>query len=312
MVEPSRLERIHRVAIAALITNVIVILGGALVRATNSGAGCGRSWPTCRGEIIPAKIEGALAIEFAHRLMSGAALIVVGVLFVMVRRRVPSSEVARNRQLRRAAGWSLIAIIGEALIGAGIVLFEWVEADSSIARTIAVPLHLVNTLLLLASLAMVVWLAQSDVGIDGDTITWRRVGWGLGLMVLVAATGAVTALADTLFPKSTIGFDDLGGREAFLTDLRVFHPALAVAASILVIRLAMGAFVDPEGRAHRLRRWLVVIVAIQLTVGVLNVVWFVPVPMQLVHLGLADAMWIVFVWFGAELLAREREPALTA
>src|SRR5690606_30637340 len=55
-----------RFAWVTLAFNVVVILMGAIVRATGSGAGCGRSWPSCQGQVVP-ELEGATAIEFAHR-----------------------------------------------------------------------------------------------------------------------------------------------------------------------------------------------------------------------------------------------------
>ncbi len=295
------MQRIARLARLALGLNVVVILGGALVRASGSGAGCGRSWPVCHGQIVPAEIEGALAIEYAHRLLSGVALITVGVLFVMVRRTVDGQS-KRARQLRLAAMWSIVAIMGEALIGAGIVLFEWVNQDSSIARTVAVPLHLVNTFILLGALALTVSLASW-----GRPLRWRQspyhrqLSWGIGLMVLVAATGAVTALADTLFPKDSVGFDGLGATETFLTDLRIVHPLLATVAGLVIVRIVAARPATATTRAARLGRLVAGIVGLQILAGLLNVALLVPIWMQLVHLALADTLWIVFIWFAQEL-----------
>ena len=299
------MERIQKLAWFALAMNVAVILGGALVRATGSGAGCGRSWPTCEGQIIPAQLSGAQAIEFSHRAFSGLALVVVAVLFVVVR-GAPSTD-ARSRQVKTAAGWAMVSIVGEALIGAGIVLFEWVNDDSSIARTIAVPLHLINTFILIGALAVLVWLTVWGGSIRADERSGTRgVAWGFGLMVLVAATGAVTALADTLFPKETIGLGDIGPTEAFLTNLRVFHPAIAAAVSIVLVRIVLGRGRSASVRASAFARGVVGIVLLQLGVGVLNVALAVPVWLQLVHLGLADALWIVFVWYAAEVQSDQR------
>jgi len=260
--------------------------------------------------MVPERLEGALAIEFAHRTLSGIALLAVAILFVTIRRTVPHGGDEPGRQLRRASGWAMVTIIGEALIGAGIVLFEWVNADSSVARTIAVPLHLVNTFLLMGALGLVAWLAQWR-----RSVAWtaghaaRGVQWGLGLMVIVAATGAVTALADTLFPKEAIGFSNLQTAEAFLTNLRVFHPAIAAAAGLIIVRIVL---VRPAGSSTRTRIFastVVWLVGLQLVAGVLNVVLFVPVWMQLAHLALADALWVVFVWYAAETMAVDPQPA---
>ena len=148
------MTRVARYAWFVMFFNIGVILLGALVRATGSGNGCGRSWPTCQGDLIPA-LEGATAIEFSHRIASGVALIFVAGLVVWVWRTVSKGEPARLGGLL-----ALVAIVGEALIGAMIVLAEWVADDTSLARLVAVPLHLVNTLFLLAALALTVfWLS---------------------------------------------------------------------------------------------------------------------------------------------------------
>lgn len=298
------MDRIAKLAWSALVLNVVVILGGALVRATGSGAGCGRSWPTCEGQLVPAEISGALAIEFSHRLLSGIALITVGALFFAIRRRVPTDGTRLERQLRASAAWALATIIGEALIGAGIVLFEWVNDDSSIARTVAVPLHLVNTFLLLGALSLVVWLAGSRRAIAFERRS-HAIQWGFGLLVLVAATGAVTALADTLFPKESIGISEIGTAEAFLTNLRVIHPAVAAAVSLVLVRIVWSPDRVRSGRVGLFAGWVAGIVALQLVAGVLNVLLLVPVWMQLVHLALADALWISFVWYSAEVLSSD-------
>src|ERR1700750_3484173 len=66
--------------------NVLVILWGALVRATGSGAGCGNHWPLCNGQVIPLSPRVDTIIEFTHRLMTGgSAFIVLGILIWVFR-----------------------------------------------------------------------------------------------------------------------------------------------------------------------------------------------------------------------------------
>ena len=52
--------------------NVLVILWGALVRASGSGAGCGNHWPLCNGQVIPVSPGWHTVIEFTHRQMTVA------------------------------------------------------------------------------------------------------------------------------------------------------------------------------------------------------------------------------------------------
>ncbi len=287
------MTRLVRFAWFTLGFNVAVILLGALVRSTGSGAGCGRSWPTCQGVIVP-ELAGETAIEYVHRSASGVALVLVGVLLVWVWRRVPRGEPARTGVVLAA-----VSIVGEALIGAMIVLAEWVADDASLARVIAVPLHLVNTLFLLAALTLTIfWLSGGGkLSPRAHPETWRWVLAGGIAVVLLAATGAVTALADTLFPKEGIGLGD-SGEAHFLTDLRLIHPALAL--------IAAGIGWWASGRVGRPRspaaRALPVLVGVMLVTGSLNIVLGVPVWMQLVHLLFADVLWITYILASASVL----------
>lgn len=270
--------------------NVVTILGGAVVRATGSGAGCGRSWPTCQGTLIP-ELRGATAIEFGHRLVSGVALLAVLMLVLRVFRDLPAGALAR-----RGAVLSGVAIVGEALIGALIVFSEWVADDASVARVIAVPLHLVNTLFLLAALTFTTfWLSRGEVRLLRPR---RSFVLGLSGMVIVAATGAVTALADTLFPKAGILLGSsfsLETGEHFLTRLRVFHPFVAVAVGLA---LALSAWRSPV--RSRVRHVVVVAVLLQFVVGAANVVAHTPIALSLMHLLLADVLWIAWIWLALD------------
>lgn len=281
--------------------NVVVILVGAVVRATGSGAGCGRSWPGCHGTFVPV-LEGDTVIEYSHRVVSGIALALVFVLAILVRR-----SHGKGHPARLGAGLSVVAIIGEALIGAMLVLAEWVAHDTSVARVVAVSLHLVNTLFLLAVLTLTAFWVSGNPALrwSGATAGVRRVIAGAGAaLAALAATGAITALADTLFPKDGFLGSGTTDEEHFLTSLRIVHPILALAllaiAWVVVSRTG-------SGDRYRWVPWLVGALAVS---GVVNVLLGVPLWTQILHLALADGLWIAFVWLSATVLALpEREPA---
>ncbi|MFQ5522297.1 MAG: COX15/CtaA family protein [Acidimicrobiia bacterium] len=282
-----------RYAWFVLIFNVVVILLGGLVRATGSGAGCGPSWPACQGELTP-ELVGPTAIEFTHRAFSGAALILVVVLAVLVWR-----DRNKGHPARLGAGLSVVAIVIEALIGALIVVAEWVASDTSVARVVSVPLHLVNTLFLLAALTLTAfWLSggRPFVREVEPRVKAAVIAGGLALVV-VTASGAVTALADTLFPKDPFSFDYTAASH-FLTRLRIAHPILAVlaAASGWWLSIRWGQRRSSVGRS------LVALVAVLLVTGALNVFLGTPLWLQLTHLALADALWVTYVLASAGAL----------
>lgn len=292
-----------RYAWFVLAFSVFTIVVGALVRATGSGAGCGPNWPSCQGEVLP-ELEGATAIEFTHRAISGLALILVFVLAVLVWRRVERGEPARL-----GAVLSVVAIIGEALIGALIVLAEWVAEDASVARAVSVPAHLVNTLFLLAALTLTIFWLSGGRRLDfraNPNATRAALAGGIAI-VAIAASGAVTALADTLFPGEPLG-SDFSGEAHFLTRLRIIHPILAIASAAVGWWLS-GRSGRPRTRAAKA---LPLLVGLMIITGAVNVLLGVPIWMQLVHLALADMLWIAYVLTSAEALQARVEVSVSS
>ena len=288
---------VRRLATAVLVFTVLVILGGSVVRATESGAGCGDQWPRCEGHIIPWSAEGATTIEFAHRASTAILGILLVALVVTVARRTE-----RGAPIRRALAWVGAFFVAEVAIGAVLVLFGWVDQDASIGRVVAMTVHLANTFLLLAALTLVVWLARGgapprvDLGRTADRLLLA----GAVVLLVVAASGALNALADTLFPA-----DESSGSGHFLADLRVLHPMIAIVGGAAVVLLSRaralaGAAAEPWRRA------IAVIVAIQFAMGVVNIALLTPVETQVLHLLLADTLWIVWIVFGASVLAAEQ------
>lgn len=286
--------------------NVAVILWGAYVRATGSGAGCGSHWPTCNGEVIPRPHSLETLIEFTHRATSGLALLGVLALFIWAFRSYP-----RRHIVRLGASLSLFFIITEALLGAGLVLFEWVAHNTSVARAISMPVHLANTFLLLAALTLTAWWASGGAGfrLRGQGKLLQVLAGGMFAMLVTGMTGAVIALGDTLVLGLGIA-PEQSPLVRTLVALRPIHPVIAIAAGIY---LSMAGFWvlnhRPQPLVARLVMMLLMLFVIQWIGGAINVVLKAPVWMQLVHLLLSDVIWIVLVLLSAAALASQEVPA---
>lgn len=284
--------------------NFIVILWGAYVRATGSGAGCGQHWPLCNGQIIPQAPDVQMTIEFTHRLLSGGALLLIGIMVVWGLRITTKDHPVRKGLIAAA-----ILIIVEALLGAGLVLFELVEENSSIARAIAVALHLANTFLLVGSLALTAYWASGGraVQLKGQGLkVWLLAGGLLGMLV-IGMSGAVTALGDTLFPVSSLaqGFlEDLDPNAHFLVRLRVYHPIIAVMVALYSLYLVRMLFQQNNGIARKFLAALVVVGILQLGIGLVNLLLLVPIPTQLLHLLTADLVWVAYILTTAAILSK--------
>src|SRR5580698_1169271 len=151
-------RRFSQAAWAVLAYNMLVVLWGALVRATGSGAGCGDRWPLCNGVVVPRAPRIETIIEFTHRATSGLALLGVAGLCVWAFRLFP-----RGHRARLFAALSVVFLFVEDLLGAGLVLFQYVEHNASAGRTAYLAAHLVNTQILLAMLAATAWFGAAPV-----------------------------------------------------------------------------------------------------------------------------------------------------
>jgi len=303
-----KLTNFAKYAWLVLAYNIGVILYGAYVRATGSGAGCGSHWPLCNGEVIPRSPEIETLIELSHRLTSGVALIFVVVLFALAFKIYP-----RGHTVRLGASFSLLFIITEALVGAGLVLFEWVASDASIGRAFSITVHLVNTFMLLASLGLTAWWGSGGkpIRISGQGI----VVWGFGIgfvgVILIGITGAITALGDTLFPIDSLAEgirQDFSATSHVLLRLRVWHPVVAIIIGFYTIFLSLISYLFFQKRQTRIFAILLLILFIvQLIAGLVNLILLAPLWMQIVHLLLADLVWITLVLLAANTFAIKDE-----
>ena len=296
-------SRLVRYAWGVLVYNVGVILWGAYVRASGSGAGCGSHWPLCDGVVIPPAPTTAMLIEYSHRLTSGLALVSVVVLLAWTLRTVRKPHPART-----AAGLSVVFMLTEAAVGAGLVLFRLVADNASMARALFVAVHLLNTFVLLACIALTAWWLSGNapVATRGRGGRFAAIVSLCGALLLSSSSGAVAALGDTLFPQGSLAAAlqaDLSPTSHVLIRLRVLHPMLA-AATAFALLLSAHRLADGGGpSAPRLARIVMAAAALQIALGILNVLLLAPVWMQLVHLLVADALWVSVVLLGAAALS---------
>jgi cytochrome c oxidase assembly protein subunit 15 len=307
----------RRFSVAVLFYNLAVILWGAVVRASGSGAGCGSHWPLCNAAAVPQSPSTATLIEYSHRLSSGLVLVLVVVLALWAFR------VSRaGHPVRRAALWAVGFTLSEALVGAGLVLFRLVAHDESVGRALAIGTHLLNTLFLLAAL-MLTFLRARDWG-DAEPAAPLRplAGWcwtAAAAVMVVGVTGAISALGDTLFPAVSLRAgvaQELASTAHLLLRLRVIHPFLALAVGLFLLSLTQRMAVAlPTSRRAAVRLRLLVLA--QWALGALDVAFLAPVWLQLAHLLVADLVWLALVVLVARVLdpfsaAEERMAAFSA
>jgi heme o synthase len=301
-----RRVRFHEYAWGVLAYTLAVIVWGAFVRASVSGDGCGSHWPTCNGEVIPTSGGIKTLVEFTHRVTSGLTLFAVIGLVAWARSAFPKGHPART-----AALLSLVFTITEALVGAALVLNRLVADNASITRGFVMGAHLVNTFLLLAALALTARWATTGrrITLSGQGGVAWTVWIGVIGTMLVAVSGAISALGDTLFPAATLAEglrQDFSPTAHLFIRLRFLHPLIAMSVG-LVLTLAAGLFMHlrPSLDVKRYARWMGALVFAQMAAGLVNLALLAPIAMQLLHLLLADFVWIALVLVSAEALAED-------
>ena len=277
---------------AGLFLAISSILAGAIVRATGSGDGCGSTWPTCKGKVIPELSDIPELIEFSHRAVSGILLVVTLTIFLKTR------DLEKNNLKKVISNYLTFFVVLEAVIGAVIVLFEWVGLNSSLPRIVAVPIHLVNTFGLLACFIALYKVVKDDLqSIKG--IVDNQFLVVLCLFLLSGATGSITALADVLFPSESFiqGFmEDFDETSELLTRLRILHP---IVASLLSISLFFES--NRLKKIYKLNtKSLKLMVLVAVTLGVVNVLSNIWLPLSVLHLAIADFLWITYIYVSIE------------
>ncbi len=279
-----------------LIYNILVILWGAYVRASGSGAGCGSHWPACNGQAIPSFQKYETVVEFFHRLTSGLTLPLVIGLYVYA-----AKNYIKNHQIRMAAAGALFFTIAEAILGAGLVKFGLVDKNDSVARAVVMSLHLCNTFLLTACLGLSAWLASGRpvMKLKGQGPLMVGLLAMLGSMVALGVSGAVAALGDTLFPATSIVEalrQELSPTAHFLVRLKLLHPLMATCVGLfMVLMLGLASHLRPSVELKKFSQITIAVYALQLLIGLVNVSFLAPIEIQLVHLLFADIVWVCAV-----------------
>lgn len=272
---------------------ILVVLEGAIVRATGSGAGCGNHWPLCNGQILPHHPRIQTIIEFTHRSMTGLCS---GLTLGLIAWTFLARE--RGSRARKAVTWTGVLLLTEALLGAVLVKGGYVEQNTSNMRVFVQGVHFTNTLLLLAALSLAWWWQRPRSVLSTAPAMARPLAYlGLLSMMLTGATGSVAALADTLFPAPNLHtalLADFAASSPLMVRTRWMHPAASLLAFVCIAGLAL---VQRHGR-----RTLLSLLGLQIVLGIADVLLLAPITLQVLHLLSADLLWIAIVVVSADLL----------
>lgn len=303
------------IAWTALVLTALLSLQGAVVRATGSGDGCGRYWPTCNGEIIPYSPSLATGLEFSHRLLT-VLLAVVGLWLLF---RTFRSRRERPGLWLATLGAAFFFIL-QSLVGAATVIFGLTGDNASLARSLVLPIHLVNSVSMLGALVLAVLYARQRTPgrwqLGQRPLLGVLLGFGLLGMYLLMFSGGIAALGSTLFPAESLREGIAASFSYYshlLVRLRTLHPLLgATVGSYLFLSLGLIRYLAPSPEVQRVAQALVAVYLLQLIVGVATLAFLTPLVLSLLHLALAMLSFGLYTALVAYALASLPAPALTA
>jgi protoheme IX farnesyltransferase len=280
--------RFQKVALATVVTTVLLVTIGVVVRATGSGMGC-PDWPLCQGRVIPPVDDYKAWLEWVHRTV--AAVIGFEILGLAVLAWVDHRD-------RRSILWpSLAAVV---LVGFQAWLGrETVRLNNSGESVTA---HLAAAMALLGLLVFVLVRSYYPARIAGRGASQR--------FTLLAAFAAAAVYALLLFGSNVTAssqwyvFPDWplmnGALFPPLTDANsahVLHRWVAVVVGLIVWATAWAAW--RTQRAHpstvRLAMTVAVLFTIQALVGGLQVLTGLAAWTQSAHLALGAVIWALMV-----------------
>jgi len=305
---------LRRFAWFVLAYNVLVVLWGGVVRATGSGAGCGDHWPLCNGVVLPQSPQFHTIVEFTHRMMSGASLLLVAALLIWTWRATVRGQLARW-----ATGVAMVLTLNEALLGALLVLLQLVAHNQSAARGVYLSFHFANTLLLLGALTLSAeFLARpryrANTALRHGSLAFPMLG--ILATLLVGVTGSLAALGDTLFPATSLAGafqQDFSSHASLLLRLRWIHPASALIAAAFITWLLVQAFRSTAApRTRTLGIAVLCTLVVQIMLGMVDVLLLAPTWIQVVHLLGADLFWISLTLLTAEFCLLRRPSSARA
>ncbi len=306
-----RLDRLAKFAWFVLGWTVLTIIWGAFVRLSFSGDGCGNNWPSCTGGLFFSASDALpTLIEKGHRHSSAiAGFLVLGLaVFSFFRRKSMPSVFT-------ASIVALVFVIAEVLIGASLVKFGWVAHDTSSERAVVLGFHLANTFVLIGSLALcAAWLSgMARPQWKGQGAAGWALAFGIIGLLMLGVSGAITSLGDKLFPVGTTSEaieGALNSSSHFLVRLRVLHPLIAVSVGVyLVLITGLLTHLRKNALVSELSKWVAGLFAAQILLGLLNKFMLGPTSLSLIHLLVADAIWVAFVIWGFACVAEGVEKA---
>ncbi len=299
----AALRTFSSLAVIALISTIVLIMIGAIVRVTGNGLGC-PDWPLCHGRAVPPFLLSAW-VEFLHRLFGAAVVLEVGALIVLAWRWFkPDKWIFRTAiattivlaiqvalggihvvyELPRWTGW---IHTGVAMLVAGLVAL-WVAVTLPATRRLGQ-----RTAATFAGTRLPLWLAITAAATYVLLLTGS----------LVTRTGASLVCPD--FPLCGLPVIPDNLRAMVIIQMTHRIAAIAVGVGIILVLYFMLKASRQDRGVKRITFIFIGLLVLQLLLGMSNVLLTLPMWSRVLHLGTGATIWVFMVILSATVIRGE-------
>ncbi len=292
-------------ALTGLITTILLIMVGAIVRVTGNGLGC-PDWPLCHGQAIPPFYLSAW-VEFIHRLFGGAVVLQIAALIALTWR-----SHKQDRWMYRTAQVMTVILTIQVVLGGIHVIYELPRWTGWIHTGVA----------MLVAALVAVWVALTQKGLlemgqrtAAALQSTRLLPWvgvtAAATYVLLLTGSLVTRTGASLicpsFPACGLPFvpDNLQIIVLIQMTHRISAFIVAFTISFLLWKLLKAGQRDSGLQKFGLA--LAGLIALQFSLGMINVWFAIPMWSRVLHLGTGATIWVTMVLLWVTLKRGETE-----
>ena len=310
------LKLLRRMAMVAIMVSLFVVMLGAYTRLTHAGLGC-PDWPGCYGRMVMPSLPGNLSdaqarfpdvpiesrkawTEMAHRYAAGTLVLLVALITLLVYRLHRSGQ---------KVPWGVpvvvvFLIVFQALLGMWTVTLKLLP--------VVVMGHLLGGILIFSSLC--IFRLQLSLVRRVDNVQWRFwITLGLVLVLCQIALGGwvssnYAGVACVGFPQcngqwlpeldfskgfhlfSPVGDNYQGGvlDSAARMTIQMVHRLGALIVAVYVLCMSGWFFTHVRFIPLRMTAFFAVVVVVtQFTLGIMNVIYLLPLSVAVMHNGVA-------------------------
>ena len=277
-------------SLTALVVTILLILVGSIVRVTGNGLGC-PDWPLCYGQAIPPALTGAW-VEFSHRLFGGAASLLIVSVGALAWRNY-----SERKWIFRPAMIAIGLLVVQVGLGGLHVIME-IPPETGLLHT-GIAMIIVGLIAVVAANASPAAREMQTAGAKlfqdnrfVGLVSTTAIALYFLLMTGSLVTRSGASLVCPFWPACGAHAEAL----SWMVNAHLLHRYTAYTIGILTLMIAGWMFRQrAKGIFNRFATTLIVLLTLQISLGIGNVLLRIPMWTRALHLTVGATFWVAIV-----------------